>query len=115
MIQIQKSNIKFNGQLKKRSKTKMIIIHCTASKEGQKITVNDIHRWHLNNNWIGIGYNCVIDYDGTVYEGRPIECSGAHTTNYNSISVGIVYIGGLDKNGKVKDTRTTEQKESMLL
>lgn len=39
---------------------------------------------------------------------------GAHCTGHNSVSIGICYIGGLSKDGKPKDTRTPQQRESML-
>ena len=34
--------------------------------------------WHLDRGWSDIGYHYLIDRDGTVTEGRPIEKSGAH-------------------------------------
>ena len=39
---------------------------------------------------------------------------GAHCTGHNAISIGICYIGGLSKDSKPKDTRTPQQRESML-
>ena len=40
---------------------------------------------------------------------------GAHVKNMNKSSIGVCYIGGVEKDGKTpKDTRTIEQKESML-
>lgn len=51
--------------------------------------------------------------DGTVQEGRGIEKIGAHCKGHNSNSIGICYIGGLNSNGKPKDTRTLEQQESL--
>jgi N-acetyl-anhydromuramyl-L-alanine amidase AmpD len=39
---------------------------------------------------------------------------GAHCTGYNKDSIGICYIGGLDKNGKSKDTRTEAQKKTII-
>lgn len=69
---------------------------------------------HLKNGWSGIGYNYYIDIDGVIWEGRPEDCVGAHTTNHNSISVGICYCGGLDKNGKPKDTRNEKQLAAMI-
>ena len=35
-------------------------------------------------------------------------------TSYNRCSIGICYEGGLDKNGKAKDTRTEAQKVAMI-
>lgn len=111
---IKKANLQFKNILSKRKKTTEIIIHCTATKEGKHFTVEQIHKMHLANGWSGIGYNYLIYLDGTIYEGRPVDCVGSHTTNHNSISVGICYVGGLDKNGKAKDTRTPAQKASMI-
>jgi hypothetical protein len=46
--------------------------------------------------------------DGTIEQGRELEAVGAHTKGHNAHSIGICYIGGLDKNGKPKDTRTRQ-------
>lgn len=87
-----------------------IIVHCSATKEGQNFTTQDIDRWHKARGFKCIGYHYVIYIDGSVHFGRPIEEVGAHVKNHNAHSIGICYIGGLDKNGKAKDTRTPEQK-----
>lgn len=108
-----KHNFKFTNKLTPRKTTKEIILHCSATPEGKDYTVSQIHQWHLARKFSGIGYNYVIYRDGTIHEGRPVEMSGAHCTNHNSISVGICYIGGMDKdNKKAKDTRTQAQKEA---
>ena len=92
-----------------------IIIHCSATKAGQDFDVNDIDRWHKERGWKGVGYHYVIKLDGTIQEGRPVDQIGAHCTGHNKKSIGICYIGGLDKSGKPKDTRTVAQKESSRL
>ena len=38
---------------------------------------------------------------------------GAHVSGQNRGSIGICYIGGVDKNLRPKDTRTKDQKESI--
>lgn len=91
-----------------------IILHCSATKEGQDIKAETIKKWHLNQGFNDIAYHYIIDLDGKIENGRPDEKVGAHTTNHNSNTLGICYIGGLDKKGKSKDTRTDEQKYSML-
>lgn len=98
-----------------------IIIHCTATKEGVDLTAADIDRMHKAQGWKMIGYNYVIRLDGTIEEGRPLTMDGAHCNSkdgrgstYNTHSIGIVYVGGLDKDGKAKDTRTPEQKASLI-
>lgn len=102
------------------SKIDAIIIHCSATKEGQDIKAKDIDRMHRQRGFSQIGYNYVIDLDGTVEKGRSLSMYGAHCNSkgfsgvsYNKHSVGICYIGGLDKNGKPKDTRTSAQKRSL--
>lgn len=90
-----------------------IIIHCTATKEGKDFRAKDIDRWHKEQGWKMIGYNYVIDLDGTIEVGRPLTMTGAHCKGWNNHSIGIVYVGGLDAKGNPKDTRTLEQKKAM--
>lgn len=91
-----------------------IIIHCTATKEGVEVHASDIDRWHRKKGWNGIGYHYVITLDGSVEKGRADAVTGAHTVGHNTISIGVVYVGGLDKSGKAKDTRTEAQKSELL-
>lgn len=90
-----------------------IFIHCTATKEGKDFKAADIDRWHRQKGWAGIGYNWVIDLDGTIEKGRDESKVGAHCAGYNKNSIGVVYVGGLDEKGNPKDTRTKEQKEAL--
>ena len=90
-----------------------IIIHCTATKEGQNFTVEDIRRWHIERGFNDCGYHLVIRLDGAIEIGRPIENVGAHCYGHNSSSIGIAYVGGLDEHGRPKDTRTAAQKVSL--
>lgn len=92
-----------------------IIIHCTATPEGRNVTVQQIRDWHVKGNgWDDIGYHFVIDLDGNVHSGRPIERPGAHCRGHNAKSIGIVYVGGLAANGKTpKDTRTPAQRAAL--
>ena len=53
----------------------------------------EIHQWHLDNGWAGIGYHFVIRKDGTIERGRPIEAIGAHAEKHNSYTVGIHVCG----------------------
>ena len=61
-----------------------------------------------------IGYHFYITRDGEICQGRPLEKVGAHCRNHNAHSVGVCYEGGVDANGKPKDTRTLEQKGALL-
>ena len=91
-----------------------IIVHCSATEAGRDIKAAEIRRWHIESNgWKDIGYHYVIDIDGTIEVGRPIDQAGAHTTNHNKTTIGICYVGGL-WNGKPKDTRTLKQQAAMV-
>ena len=91
-----------------------IVIHCSATKPGSRANAEDIDRWHRARGFKGIGYHFVILPDGTIEDGRPLEQAGAHVSGFNKNTIGICYIGGLDKDGKPADTRTDEQKETLL-
>lgn len=90
-----------------------IIIHCTATKEGEDYTAADIRQWHKAQGYDDIGYHYVIRIDGSVEVGRNIETIGAHCRGCNANSIGIVYVGGIDHNGEPKDTRTEAQRQSL--
>jgi N-acetylmuramoyl-L-alanine amidase len=89
---------------------KRIVIHCTATPEGRHVTRDEIRGWHKAKGWKDIGYHWVLYLDGTIVKGRDESVIGAHVEGYNTGSIGVVYVGGLDKDGKPKDTRTPEQK-----
>jgi N-acetyl-anhydromuramyl-L-alanine amidase AmpD len=103
------------------NKVDAIIIHCSATREGQDIGAKEIDAMHKQRGFNGIGYHYVIRLDGTVEPGRKETSVGAHCNtkgfskeSYNRHSIGICYVGGLDKNGKAKDTRTPQQKASLM-
>ena len=100
--------------MKKRTITKQIILHCSATPEGMDIRAKDIRKWHKQNGWEDIGYHYIIDLDGTIEKGRPENMVGAHCTGQNSNSIGICYIGGCDKNMQPKNTITDIQKQKLL-
>lgn len=92
-----------------------IILHSTATPEGRDVRVEEIRNWHLDRGWADIGYHFVIYRNGAIKLGRPLSEQGAHTLGHNEDSIGVVYVGGTDKSGNAKDTRTLQQKISMRL
>lgn len=90
-----------------------IVIHCTATKEGIDYNVNYIRGLHLARGFNDIGYHFLIHLDGKIERGRPWDKIGAHAKGYNSDSIGIAYVGGVDYKGTPKDTRTVAQIHSL--
>lgn len=92
----------------------LVVVHCTATPAGRTVTVAEVDRWHKARGFNQIGYHYLIGLDGTVERGRQDWQIGAHVAGWNTSSIGICYVGGLDKSGFAKDTRTEAQKAAIL-
>lgn len=92
-----------------------IVLHCSATVEGKEYSVDTIRKWHTNKGWSDIGYHYVIQLDGTISQGRPINKQGAHVRGHNKDTIGICYIGGVDADIKPKDTMTPEQNSAFRM
>ena len=97
-------------------KINKIIVHCSATREGENIPVETIRKWHVEGRgWSDIGYHFYIDLEGKIFKGRDIAKIGAHCKGQNRNSIGICYCGGVEIDGKTpKDTRNFEQIEALL-
>lgn len=96
-------------------KIRYIIVHCTATAEGKDFRASDVDRWHKAQGWDGIGYHYLVCLDGRTEKGRSETVVGAHCAGYNSMSIGVCYVGGLAADGRTpKDTRTVRQKAALL-
>ncbi|ETX26497.1 N-acetylmuramoyl-L-alanine amidase [Roseivivax isoporae] len=78
-----------------------IVVHCTATQpdfmSGASTAARraEVKRWHVQlNKWSDIGYHYLIDRDGTLAEGRPLERTGAHVAGHNTGTIGIALFGG---------------------
>lgn len=98
---------------KNKRNISLIVLHCSATRENQNFTVEQLEACHKARGFDGIGYHYYITKDGTLYPCRSEERMGAHAKGFNAHSIGICYEGGLDKNGRSKDTRTLAQKVTM--
>lgn len=91
-----------------------LIIHCSATRCNRDYTVEQLLRDHKTRGFRTIGYHFYIRRDGTVTRHRRLLEVGAHCRPYNRCSIGICYEGSLDERGKPADTRTPEQRASLL-
>ena len=94
-IDIKETYLDFNS-LSERSYTDMIVIHHTGSPD-MDASAEQIHGWHLNNGWSGIGYHYVIRKDGTIERGRPEWSIGSHAYGENSHTIGIHLSGDFEQ------------------
>lgn len=93
----------------------LLIVHCSATPQGVALGFEDCRRDHIHHRGFrDIGYHFYLTRNGEIHRGRPLEKIGAHCLNHNRHSIGICYEGGLDAKGCPADTRTLEQKASLL-
>ena len=93
---------------------KLLVVHCSATRCNKNFSVEALRRCHLARGFASIGYHFYITRDGEVHICRPVHQIGAHATWWNDKSIGICYEGGLDADCCPKDTRTLEQRGSLL-
>src|SRR5699024_81418 len=77
------------------------------------VGVREISQWHREQGWLAIGYHFVIRRDGTIEEGRPVDVVGSHVKDWNSKSVGVCLVGGIDDKGKFEAKFTPAQMQSL--
>jgi N-acetylmuramoyl-L-alanine amidase len=98
-----------------KRKIDKIIIHCSATPPSMDIDAKEIDRWHRNKGWSQIGYHFVIKRDGEIQDGRPLELIGAHVKGYNTGSIGICLVGGVEEGNvsHAQDNFTDKQWRSL--
>jgi len=89
------------------------VVHCSATQAKSDIGVKEITRMHRERGFLTIGYHFVIRRNGTVEKGRALDAIGAHAEGWNSRSLGICLVGGLDSNMKPLDNFTADQFASL--
>jgi N-acetylmuramoyl-L-alanine amidase len=71
-----------------------ITIHCSATKNGDPVDIEAIRKYHKEvNGWTDIGYHLVIDVNGSVGKGRPLNEVAAHVGGHNTDNIGICLVG----------------------
>lgn len=91
---------------------KRIFVHCTAGSQRQKIA--DLQAEFRRKGWKNPGYHYVVQADGTVTQLLGEDRVSNGVKSYNSTSVNVAYMGGIDARGKAVDNRTAEQKASLV-
>jgi hypothetical protein len=91
-----------------------LVVHCSGTRCIRNYTVEQLLRDHKARGFRTVGYHFYIRRDGTVSQHRHLLEVGAHCRPYNHCSIGICYEGGLDNASRPADTRTAEQRASLL-
>lgn len=110
------------------AKLKHLVLHCTATPPGREVSAADIRRWHCaplskgGRGWKQVGHTDMVHLDGRVERlvdnneddvVDPWEITNG-AKGHNSTARHIVYVGGVDRDGKTpRDTRTAEQREAL--
>lgn len=89
-------------------KIERIFVHCTASN--QNATVNDIKAEFKRKGWKNPGYHYLVDKEGIITQLLDDSKVSNGVKGYNSTSINVAYIGGIDSSGKGVDNRTEQQK-----
>ncbi|MEK7672295.1 MAG: N-acetylmuramoyl-L-alanine amidase [Patescibacteria group bacterium] len=101
---------KYLWPLQYPEKVKKFVIHHTATTsnlDNPEQAIRDIYYYHtVSRGWGDIGYNYVVDQQGTVYEGRfgGEGVIGAHSGPGNNGSIGIAMLGNYQDNPIPEET-----------
>ena len=94
-------------------KIKYIAVHCTATP--QTTSIDSIKNyWKTNLGWKMPGYHFIIKPDGEAVKLLSVDEVSNGVKGFNSQTINISYIGGVDKQGNPIDNRTEAQKATLL-
>ncbi len=92
---------------------KYLAVHCTATS--QKTSISAIQSYWKNQlGWKMPGYHFIVMPDGEIVSLLPIEQVSNGVAGFNSVLINIAYLGGVDAKNVPQDTRTPQQKASLL-
>ena len=87
-------------------------MHCTASS--QKLTLQQLRNEFKARGWKNPGYHYVVFPDGEIKCLLNEEEISNGVQGYNSTSINVAYVGGIDSKGKACDNRTDLQKAALV-
>jgi len=90
-MNIKKVNLNFDmSKIAYGNNPSAIVLH---NADASSCSVQDIHSWHRNQGWAGIGYHYFIRKNGEVYKGREDNWVGSHCLGHNQDTIGICFEG----------------------
>ena len=88
-----------------------IFVHCTAGS--QKQTLKNLLDEFKRKGWSAPGYHYVVFPNGKVEQLLDESKVSNGVQGYNSTSINVAYVGGIDERGRACDNRTEAQKLSL--
>lgn len=76
-----------------REITKIYVHHSALPRDKG---IDEIRKLHLARGFEDVGYHFVIDNNGKIWKGRPIEKEGAHVKGDNVDSIGVCVCGNFE-------------------
>tara|TARA_R110002033_G_scaffold60198_3_gene110300 strand:+ start:14502 stop:14918 length:417 start_codon:yes stop_codon:yes gene_type:complete len=90
-----------------------VVLHCTATQPSATVQ-SILNYWKNVKKWKSVGYHWIIEPCGNATCLSPIQDVTNGARGFNSDSLHVSYIGGVDEDNNPKDTRTQEQKDKTL-
>lgn len=99
--------------MKTRTKTRAIVVHCSATRPHMDVGVTELRKWHKARGWEDVGYHRIIRRSGVIELGRPIMAVGSHAKGRNHDTVAVCLVGGVAMDGSPEDNFTAAQKRAL--
>lgn len=95
IMEIKKVNLTFNmNKIAYGNKPTSIVLH---HAEASNCSVQDVHSWHRNQGWAGIGYHYFVRKNGEIFKGREDNWIGSHCLGHNQNTIGVCFEGAYNK------------------
>jgi len=91
---------------------KYIAVHCTGGPQTQTLQAI-LDYWKNVKKWKTPGYHKLVMPDGTVHNLVDLDKNSNGVRGFNSVTINIAYVGGVDENRKRLDNRTDAQIKSI--
>lgn len=78
------------------------------------MTIEGLKQEFKRKGWVNPGYHYVVSPDGKITQLLDEDKVSNGVKGFNSVSINVAYIGGIDATGKPVDNRTPAQKSSLL-
>ncbi|MCL2437744.1 MAG: Ig-like domain-containing protein [Coriobacteriia bacterium] len=104
---VQNVGLRFTSPPQRRRSTEGIVLHHTVGN----INVHQTHRIHIDRGMWGIAYHFLIDRQGRVWQGRPLDTGGGHVRGaLNERTIGIAWVGNFENEHLTPAARTSGER-----